>query len=314
MVGDDQIGRARAIRIEDEIKRHGIKLKRAGQELIGPCPRCGGKDRFSINIRKQLFNCRGCETGGDVIALVQFLHRCDFTTAIGILTGDDHPAIRTPLASSRRIDANDDAERVETALVWWAEGKPIGNTLAELYLWRRGFRLPLGMSGRVLKYHEACPFGPDVKLPCLLSLLRDIRTDEPRAIMRTAIAPGGAKIGRKAFGPIGGAAIKLTDDADVSYGLTIGEGLETTLRAMLDHWFVPAWALGSAQAIAKFPVLAGIDCLTILVDNDADGKGPGAALECSARWRAAGREVKRVVPNEVGQDMADLLPPERFVS
>jgi hypothetical protein len=33
----------------DEAERRGIKLKRVGAEHIGPCPKCGGDDRFAIN-------------------------------------------------------------------------------------------------------------------------------------------------------------------------------------------------------------------------------------------------------------------------
>jgi hypothetical protein len=42
-------------------------------ERAGPCPVCGGRDRFSVNVRKQVFNCRGCQIGGDVIKLTQLL-------------------------------------------------------------------------------------------------------------------------------------------------------------------------------------------------------------------------------------------------
>jgi hypothetical protein len=75
--------------------------------------------------------------------------------------------------------------------------------------------------------------------------------------------------------------------------------------------FRPAWVVGCA-GIAKFPVLAGVDCLTILVDNDnADRNGrragPEAAAECSERWTSAGREVRLVQPHAVGADMADVI-------
>jgi hypothetical protein len=63
------VQRARSVPIEEEITRRHIKLKRSGAERIGPCPRCAGDDRFSINPRKGVFNCRGCGHGGDVIEL-----------------------------------------------------------------------------------------------------------------------------------------------------------------------------------------------------------------------------------------------------
>jgi putative DNA primase/helicase len=56
-----------------------------------PCPRCGGDDRLSINPRKGLWNCRGCEAGGDVIKSVQHLDGVDFRVACGMLTDQQPP-------------------------------------------------------------------------------------------------------------------------------------------------------------------------------------------------------------------------------
>ncbi len=55
----------------------------------------------------------------------------------------------------------------------------------------------------------------------------DVRTNEPRAIQRTAITEAGEKIGRMMLGPKTSAAIKLSADEDVTIGLAVGEGLET---------------------------------------------------------------------------------------
>jgi hypothetical protein len=63
----------------------------AATDRCGPCPVCGGEDRFSINIRKQVFNCRGCGKGGDVIALVQHLDGVEFLAACETLTGEQRP-------------------------------------------------------------------------------------------------------------------------------------------------------------------------------------------------------------------------------
>jgi hypothetical protein len=82
--------KARAVKVEDEIDRRGIKL-RGAIDRCGPCPKCGGEDRFSINISKQVFNCRGCDKGGDVIALVAHLDDCDFVAACTTLTGEPVP-------------------------------------------------------------------------------------------------------------------------------------------------------------------------------------------------------------------------------
>lgn len=188
------------------------------------------------------------------------------------------------------------------ALALWDESTDWRGTLADTYLRRRGFS-DLDWIADV-RFHPSCPFGPATRHPCMVALYRDIVTDEPKAIHRTALAPDGSKIDRKAMGPKAGCAIKLSDDADVSVKLSIGEGIETCLAgaAML---FRPVWALGDAQEIRRFPVLPGIESLTVLVDNDP--AGTEAAQECSARWTKAGREVFRAVPNRRKGDFADVL-------
>jgi hypothetical protein len=40
--------RARNVPIEDEIARRGIYLTGHGKERMGPCPVCGGTDRFIL--------------------------------------------------------------------------------------------------------------------------------------------------------------------------------------------------------------------------------------------------------------------------
>jgi hypothetical protein len=108
------------------------------------------------------------------------------------------------------------------------------------------------------------------------------------------------------LGPKAGAAIKLSADAEVANRLTIGEGLETTLAGM-KLGYAPAWAVGDAGELARFPVLIGVESITILVDNDFSDTGQRAALRCSARWTSTGIEVFRLVPRQPGADVNDLL-------
>src|SRR6516225_2390925 len=88
---DRWVSEARAVAIEREIERRGIKLNGNGRERVGPCPKCGGDDRFSINTTKGVWNCRGCDVGGDVIRLVEHLDGVDFVAACTTLTGTPPP-------------------------------------------------------------------------------------------------------------------------------------------------------------------------------------------------------------------------------
>jgi len=48
---------------------------------------CGGDDRFSVSMKKQLFFCRICGKSGNVIDLVQWLDGCGYIDAIAHLAG-----------------------------------------------------------------------------------------------------------------------------------------------------------------------------------------------------------------------------------
>lgn len=59
-----------------------------GIDRSGPCPVCGGTDRFAIHTKKNTFNCRGCGIGGSgVIDLVMKTESVEFVRACEIITG-----------------------------------------------------------------------------------------------------------------------------------------------------------------------------------------------------------------------------------
>jgi hypothetical protein len=166
---------------------------------------CGGTDRFSINTRKQVFNCRGFG-GGDVIAMVQHLDGCTFAEAVRTLAGielDRAAPIADPVkmvavrakAERAEIDGlTDEAQRFMRAMEIWSEATPIETTLAEVYLRiHRRLELPDGVSGTVFRFHPACPFG-GTHHPALVALVRSIITDEAQAIIRTALNLDGTAV------------------------------------------------------------------------------------------------------------------------
>src|ERR1700732_1359020 len=185
----------------------------------------------------------------------------------------------------------------------WRESAEVKGTLAESYLASRGLPLDDGEDWHcVLRFHPACPFGAE-RAAAMITLMRDILTDAPRCIQRTRLTPDGRKADRQMLGPAKGAAIKVDPDADVTQGLCIGEGLETPVSGRL-MGFRPAWALGSAGAIASFPVRPRIDGLHIFGERDATGANERAVDDCGRRWIAAGRTVITLWP-EAGSDLND---------
>jgi putative DNA primase/helicase len=88
----------------------------------------------------------------------------------------------------------------------------------------------------------------------------------------------------------------------VTQGICIGEGVETCLAGRL-MGYCPAWAVGLA-GIASFPILPGIDGLTILGERDERAQCEKAIISCADRWLVAGREVLTAWPLS-GNDLND---------
>jgi Toprim domain-containing protein len=247
--------------------------------------------------------------GGDLFNLIRRINSSSFVNAVAsaeriIGTPQTQSTVQTPPDGGKSTveDASWDQSRAGEL---WQQAVPIAETIAAHYLATRRLLIAPDIDGTVLRFHPSCPFG-GTRHPCLLVLMRGVLTNEPRAIQRTALTQNGQKIDRMTLGPKTGAAIKLSTDECVTTGLAVGEGLETVLSAM-QLGFRPAWALGDANNVRAFPVLSGIECLTIAVDNDESGTGQRAALECSSRWTGAGREVFRIIPDRTGDDLNDVV-------
>lgn len=210
----------------------------------------------------------------------------------------DHVKAALGISDCRPLAINDNTPRIDPdrlrkqqdAVSIWSRSVPIAGTLAEAYLASRG----LTYDGDALRFYRGGR--------ALVALMTDAMTGEPCGIHRTFLDREGRKVERKMLGRAGGAVVRLSSDEDVTYGLAIAEGIETALAAP----FRPIWATLSANTMERFPVLAGIESLTIFADNDASGAGQRAAQSCAERWHAAGREVTVRMLDVAGLDYADL--------
>jgi Toprim domain len=211
---------------------------------------------------------------------------------------------------AKRFAETEKQNRTRQALALWNEAGSFRGSRAEDYLHHTrsigDWLDKLPFLDKVFRYHPACPFGPE-RLPCMLALVREIKTNAPVAIHRTALTTDNPpqRIERKSFGPTTGGAIKISPDHEVHTGLLIGEGPETVLSASQQFQFRPVWSVIDKNGIAKFPILPGIECLTVAVDNDASGDGQRAAAECVRRQTQAGVECITVKPNLV-KDFNDI--------
>ena len=206
------------------------------------------------------------------------------------------------------------ASQIELAMRIWAESIHPHRTPVQRYLNGRGLELPDVAAVEAVRFHPHCPFAGE-KSPAMICLVRNIVTDSPVAIHRTALTMDCAKsfVGAKskmALGPVAGGAIKLTPDSHVTVCIGIGEGVETTLsmRHIAEFGGTPVWCVLNAGGIKRFPALPGIETLWIAVDDDPKSRaGIHAASVANARWRGVGREVIRIKPTISGADINDLL-------
>jgi putative DNA primase/helicase len=298
-------------------RRLGARLKREGPGWIGPRPRgCASQDGVIVN-QKRGFLCRPSGARGDAVDMVEHVHGVSKTEALEFITGKPStitgkplpgkdakpappPAEEGPAREARQDGLNGVTTTTITttadALVLWHQGVDPRGTRGERYL-KDERKLDLGadLAGEVLRWHPG--------VGAILTLYRNILTGEPQAVQRTLLDQDARKIGRKFLGPVGGAAVML--DPEVLAGLHIGEGIETCLAAR-QFDLRPTWALGSTTAIANFPVLSGVECLTLMQENDANGASQRACEACALRWHAAGREVI-VNTSNYGNDLNDAL-------
>jgi phage/plasmid primase-like uncharacterized protein len=296
--GASDVEYARRVPIEDEISRRGIELKRQGAELVGPCPACGGRDRFAVNVRKQVFNCRGYG-GGNVIKLVQHIDGCDFVSAITTLTGDGI-RIRTttsPKLAKRRDDEDDKASKA----AWlWSQRKPITEgTPPWLYL--RNHRAYTGPFPAALGYlpprgpHPAAmiaAFGVAAELdePGIIGVpksvtgvhLTRLKADGNKAPNAT----GKAKI---MLGVCKGTPIAISSPNDL-LGMAVTEGIEDAL-SVYQGTGLGVWAAGSAVFMpALAPLIPNyIEAVTICAHDDDTGRSN--AIDFARAIKARGIEV-----------------------
>jgi hypothetical protein len=326
-----EISRMLADRIEDLCR----ELLPAGRAQFGTW-RCGSLDgerggSLSVKLRERPGQWFDFATGdkGDALALVKAARGGDMAEALrwsrkwlGLppTDGRRRPQTHFGRESARAEPETKDRRDAERAVREAHEREEIvrrrklpldlfdqavdpRGTDTEHYLNARRLELPHGADA--IRHHPGCVFGGE-RVPCMVALFRHNLTDEPIGIQRTRLPPGGwvrgMKMQRMNLGPTGDGSIKIDDDANVLYGLTIGEGTETVLAGrMLGHR--PAWATGGKGTIKHFPVLPEpVQSLSVHWEPDADAD----VRECLDRWRDDGRETI-ILKSLFGKDAADAL-------
>jgi hypothetical protein len=183
----------------------------------------------------------------------------------------------------------------------WNKAVPIAGTKAEIYLSWRMLSFD-DREGDVMRFAARRArknvAGELEHHPALLIALRDIRDGEQVGMTNVYLRRDGTDRlrdpkGKTVTGRARGAAMMLSAFDDVTMGLTVCEGAETGM-AILNNGLAPVWAIGGASFLKTFPVLDGIESLTIAAD--AGRAGEEAAEAVASRWRATRRDVAIIKP------------------
>lgn len=279
----------------------------------GPCPICGGVDRWRFTNYRQRGDwiCNQCGAG-NAFALLMRLNGWTFAEArravidaAGIGNGNApraapaKPSVTVPeLAQPTR--------RVRDLLRTSCAPSDVLDVVRYLKS-RHVFPLPRGCALRAhvgADYFEDC--APIGRYPALLAPVTDAAGDF--VTLHCTYLERGAKLAnrapRKLLGKLTGrrgCAVRLAPATDV---LGIAEGIETALAAMRLHR-IPTWSALNAGMLAKFEPPVGVERVVIFADRDPAG------LE--AAWHLRDRldiTCELRVPPPPAKDWADALAVE----
>jgi putative DNA primase/helicase len=274
-------------------------LKRVGaSEWVGPCPVCGGTDRFSVNIKKQLWNCRGCGKGGDAIGLAQHAGGATFAEAVAALSGETWASFN-PSPPERDPDDEDDdvRSRRKTARWLWSQRKALAGSIAETYLRKaRGYAGPLPATVGFLRPFKGYPPSliaafamPDEAEPGVLRAPFDVAAVQLIALKADGSDKAAVEIQKRTIGSPKGVPIVVAP-ADDLLAISIHEGIEDALSAHAAAG-LGAWASGGAPFLANLAdaVPSYVETVTVVAHRDEAGRI--GARELARRLAARGFKV-----------------------
>jgi DNA polymerase I-like protein with 3'-5' exonuclease and polymerase domains len=222
--------------------------------------------------------------------------------------GDIAELPEAPPAPAASTTAQSNVDTLKSGIQLWQAAVSIRGTLAERYLieTRKLDLAVLPDIDQALRFHPHCPFDGN-RYPCVIALFRDVETDEIAGIHRIALTASAEKIGRMMLGSWPRPrAIKLRSGGD---RLGAAEGIESAIAGamQLAGKFSALWAIGSAAAIGKLPLITGVNELIVLVDREASNTGLNNARACAERWRLANRKAVLAIPHQATADFNDLI-------
>lgn len=272
----------------------------------GPCPMCGGEDRFRFDNKEQrgTWICNNCGAGDGMKLAMDYTGRPFYEIASAI---DDLVGNVKPDAPSRPAITEEQSRQALRAV--WSATQPVRvGDLAHKYLEARHV-------GELI-YPDALRFGDKIKdgeggiRPCMVAIVSG-PDGKPATLHRTFLRPDGlAKADMRSPRKLmpadlpDGACVKTCEYTSGPLG--IAEGIETAMAASA-LWDMPVWAAINAGNLAKWIPPEGCEEVAIFGDNDTSFTGHAVSYTLARKLKSKGLHVTVHIPPIVGDDWADVL-------
>lgn len=264
----------------------------------GPCPICGGKDRFRFDDKDGdgTFYCNSCGAG-DGMRLLLLKHGGSFKS----MAAEVRQLLPSaPFVKPKAARSADKCYRDQLAL--WRSSRPICGDMAEHYLRSRGFEPPYPADLRFVPSARASK-ADEGFLPAMIAKVSGI-DGKGVNIHRTFLRNGEKAYRAMMPGELPpGCAIRLSPICEHLGG---AEGIETAL-SVTKRFGIGCWSLISTGGMMKFTPPAEVTRLSIYGDHDVKFGGQAAAYTLAHRLMTQPKpiEAEVILPTMAGTDFAD---------
>lgn len=273
----------------------------------GPCPLCGGKDRFRFDNKDGMgtYICGQCGAGDGMRLAMEFTGQAfpEVAARIDAILGNVKPDApsRAPMTDDQRRDM---LRKV------WADTVPVQpGDLVHRYLEARG--VDELIYPKALRFGAALRDGEGGVRPCMVALV-GVYGEKPVSMHRTFLrADGLAKAEMAAPRKMmpgelpDGACVQLSEWTGAG-PIGIAEGIETAMSASALYG-LPVWAAIGTALMRKWSPPPGCDEVAIFGDHDPKFGGHAAAYELAHRLAVKGIPVTVHFPPAPGEDFNDIL-------
>lgn len=278
----------------------------------GPCPMCGGKDRYRFDDKDGAgtWYCNECGAGDGMKLAMEWTGKefRELAAEVDALCGNVDPAPKVDPRAEDRRRAQKTRQRLKSI---GADLQPVGDLdPVGRYLRGRGLK---GADTSQLRYHPAMTYWDQGRkvgtYPAMVAAFRQsgggIETFHVTYLTEAgekADLPSPRKVTGKQQG-ISGCAIRLTD---IERHIGIAEGIETAL-SVTRLYGIPCWSVYSAHGIETFDPPEGVEEISIFADTDINFHGQDVATTAARRLTKAGYKVRLAPFLEPGLDYNDVL-------